>query len=149
MGQLLLKVAGLLVVGLLAYNYFFGTPAEKESSAQVFAQVKDLSSSVVNLLKSEKEKFDEGKYNDALARLKTAIGLEREHAESLGEQGEECLAHCEHLHERGLSLEAELQAVSENADLTESDRQAAVEGIHDRILQLAGDTETLAGKLRL
>lgn len=65
----LLKVALLLVVGILVYNYFFGTEEEKQQSAEIFTNVKDLTKSAVGLLKSEKEKFDEGKYDEAVDQI--------------------------------------------------------------------------------
>jgi hypothetical protein len=65
----LLKVALFLVVGILVYNYFFGTAEEKEQSKEIFTNVKDLTKSAVGLLKSEKEKFDEGKYDEAVGKI--------------------------------------------------------------------------------
>ena len=65
----LLKLALLLVVGILVYNFFFGTPEEKEQSRKVFTEVKDLTKSAVQLIKDEKQKFDEGKYDEAVDKI--------------------------------------------------------------------------------
>jgi len=65
----LLKVGLLLVVGIVGYNYFFGTEAEKESSRVIIGKVRDLGKTVGTLLKNEKEKFDKGKYDDALEKI--------------------------------------------------------------------------------
>ncbi|MCG8332624.1 MAG: hypothetical protein MI974_33375 [Chitinophagales bacterium] len=65
----LIKLALVLIVGILVYNFFFGTPEEKEQSRQVFTEVKDLTRSAVQLLKSEKDKFDDGKYDEALDKI--------------------------------------------------------------------------------
>ena len=65
----LIKWGLILVVGILIYNYFFGTPEEKETSKKIFSETKELVSSVTNLLKSEKEKFDAGKYDQALDKI--------------------------------------------------------------------------------
>lgn len=59
----------LLVVGILVYNYFMGTPEEKESSKKIFNEVKNLGETTWNLLKREKEKLDEGKYDEALTKI--------------------------------------------------------------------------------
>lgn len=147
MAKLLLKVGLVLVVGILGFNFFFGTPEEKESSRQVFDQVKALSSSVVGLLKSEKEKFDQGKYHDALEKVKAAIGIERERAEELGNDGRECLAQCERLQEQEQALEEKLQALAGDAGLDEARQSAAAGAIREEILQLASETETLASRL--
>lgn len=72
----LIKLGLLIVVGIVIYNYFFGTPEEKESSRQVFAkskeafvQIKDLGQDVFSLLASEKQKFDAGKYDAAISKM--------------------------------------------------------------------------------
>jgi hypothetical protein len=65
----LLKLALFLIVGVLIYNYFFGTAEEKQQSEEIFISVKDLTKSAVGLLKSEKEKFDEGKYDEAVGKI--------------------------------------------------------------------------------
>lgn len=79
----LLKIAALLIVGILIYNYFFGTDTEKENSRKVFGQVRDVVVSVGQLVKSEKEKFDSGKYDAALEKLGSAYKAVRERAQHL------------------------------------------------------------------
>ena len=59
----ILKLALILVVGILIYNYFLGTDEEKQQSKEIFTEVRDLGKAAWGLLKSEKEKFDEGKYD--------------------------------------------------------------------------------------
>lgn len=63
----------LLVIGLLVYNYFFGDKKEKEQSAAIFKQAKELGKSLGQILISEKEKFDEGKYDKALNKAKDVL----------------------------------------------------------------------------
>lgn len=65
----ILKLAAVLVVGILVYNYFFGTESEKESSQKIFQEVKEVAVSVKDLIQSEREKFDEGKYDQALSKM--------------------------------------------------------------------------------
>ena len=67
----LLKLALLLVVGLLAYNYFLGTPEEKEQSRVIVGKARELGSEAWKLLKTERTKLKEGKYDDALNRLES------------------------------------------------------------------------------
>ena len=66
------KLLGLLVLvvfGILVYNFFLGTPAEKENAQKIFGEVKDLGVAVKDLLANEKEKFDAGKYDNALKKI--------------------------------------------------------------------------------
>ncbi len=65
----LIKLALLLVVGVLGYNYFFGTAEEKASSEKVFEQVKAVGKSIGDLVKQEKQKFADGKYDKTFDKL--------------------------------------------------------------------------------
>lgn len=64
-----LKLLAILVIGILIYNYFLGTPSEKETSKKIFGEMKDVGVAVKDLLKSEKEKFDKGKYDKAVDKI--------------------------------------------------------------------------------
>jgi hypothetical protein len=79
----LIKLAVLVVVGVLAYNYFFGTGEEKAQSARTFGQMKEVAVSVGQLAKSEKEKFNAGKYDTALEKLGATYKKLRESAQKL------------------------------------------------------------------
>jgi hypothetical protein len=67
--KFLLKIAIPIIIGLLIYNYFFGTQEERKHPKVVFNKTKDLTVSVYDLLKAEKNKFDEGKYDKAMDKL--------------------------------------------------------------------------------
>jgi len=84
----LLKLGLLLVVGILVYNFFFGTAQEKEQSRQIFTEIKDLTQSAVQLLKTEKEKFDEGKYDEAIDKIGGLINNLKDKAQKLEENKE-------------------------------------------------------------
>lgn len=84
----LLKVAILLVVGILVYNYFFGTESERQQSKEIFTNVKDLTKSAIGLLKSEKQKFDEGKYDEAVDKIGGLIDKLKGKAEQLKDNRE-------------------------------------------------------------
>ncbi len=64
--KMLVRLAIVVVIGLLGYNYFFGTTEEKESAQETINSIKDLFGQLWALLISEKEKFSEGKYDEAL-----------------------------------------------------------------------------------
>lgn len=77
------KVVLVVVVGVLAYNFFFGTDEEKAQSAKVFGQMKGVAVSVGELARSEKAKFEAGKYDAALDKLAGAYRAARAGAREL------------------------------------------------------------------
>ncbi len=83
--RLLIKLGFLLVIGLLAYNYFLGTPEEKEQSRKIVGKAKELGGDAWNLLRSERSKLEEGKYDGALDRLESLYEELSERARSSGD----------------------------------------------------------------
>ncbi len=65
----LLKLLFIVIIGVLVYNYFLGTPEEKANAKEIFGEVKDVVVKVKELVKSEREKFDTGKYNEAVDKI--------------------------------------------------------------------------------
>jgi len=65
----IIRLGVILLIGILVYNYFLGTQEEKATSEKIFNEVKDLGKATWDLLKSEKEKFDQGKYDEALSKV--------------------------------------------------------------------------------
>lgn len=103
----LIKLAFFLVVGILVYNYFFGTPEEKQQSREIFSEVRDLTRSAFNLLKSEKAKFDDGKYDDAVDQVGGLLENLRGKAETLKEN-KGLLDQLAELQDRQRALDAKL-----------------------------------------
>ena len=127
----LLKLALFLVVGILAYNYFLGTPEEKESTKQVLSGVKEVGKSVGNLLKAEREKFREGKYDEALEKIGNAF----ENLKSKAQDSGDMLDRIKKLEQK----KEELQKQLSNEELSEEDR----EQMKQELEQLIEDTESL------
>ncbi|GAA5220590.1 hypothetical protein [Membranihabitans marinus] len=65
----LIKLVLIVVVVLVGYNYFYGTSEEKSESQEIVDKVKDLGKSIGSLLKNEKNKFDEGKFDNLFENL--------------------------------------------------------------------------------
>jgi len=65
----LIKLGLLLVAVILVYNYFFGDAQEKAQSKEIFHQVGQLGKASWALLKTEKAKLDQGKYDSALDKI--------------------------------------------------------------------------------
>ena len=74
----LIRLGIFLVLALLGYNYFYGTVEEKAQSKEIVHDAtqlgKKLFSKVGKLLKSEKAKFDDGKFDEAIGNVRNAIG---------------------------------------------------------------------------
>ena len=69
----IIQLAVVLVLFLLVYNYFMGTGEEKQNAKEIFREMKDVGVAVKDLLKSEKEKFDSGKYDNAIEKMRLLI----------------------------------------------------------------------------
>ena len=54
------------VILLLSYNYFFGTAEEKEQAQEIFSKGAEVVGAGADLLKSEYQKYQDGKYDEAL-----------------------------------------------------------------------------------
>lgn len=82
----ILKLLAILVIGILIYNYFLGTPSEKENAKKIFTEVKDVGVAVKDLLKSEKEKFDAGKYDKAVEKIGGVLDKLKSNAKDFDER---------------------------------------------------------------
>lgn len=74
----ILKVGLFLVVGILGYNYFLGSPEEKAQSKEIINKAADVGRAGVGLLKEEIGKFKSGKYDDALDKVGNALNSTKE-----------------------------------------------------------------------
>ena len=106
----LFKLAVIVIVAILGYNYFFGTSAEKESSRKVFGQMRGVVVSVVDLLKSERGKFDAGKYDAALDKLGGAYRAVREQAQHVDDK---VLKRLDDLERRKTALQLQLDTINQ------------------------------------
>lgn len=104
----LLKIGALLVACILIYNFFFGTSQEKETSRKIFGEMKDVVVSVGSLIRTEKDKFDAGKYDGALDKLGGAYRAVRGRAEHL-DAG--ILKRLDELEQRKAQLDKELDTI--------------------------------------
>ena len=126
----LIKLALFLVVGLLAYNYFYGTAAERRQSERIVDKARDLGNDAWDLLRSEQQKLERGKYDDALDRLEDLYAnLQKE----VGRFGDRDFAReLERLTDRRTALE---KVVDRGEELSESAKE--------KLDELTEDTEEL------
>lgn len=141
----LIKIGLLLVAGLLIYNYFFGTTEEKAQSKEVFRKTGDAVGAAWNLLKTEKQKFDAGKYDKVLDQLGGAYRTVREQAKYLDEN---VLSRLDELEQRKSSLQQQLDSIEEQdrrAGQTGSDSSSLEqrEKVQRELDDLLRDTKSL------
>ena len=84
--RFILTTAFFLVVGILGYNYFFGTAQEKEQAKEIFSKGADVIGSSANLLKSEYKKYGDGKYDGALDSISIFLDKRKEEGGELLEE---------------------------------------------------------------
>jgi len=138
----LLKLGLFLLVGILIYNYFYGTAEEKEQSQEFFQEIKDLGASAWNLLKAEKEKLDEGKYDEALTNMEDLFNS----LKSKVEAGGEAMNRLNQLEEERQQLEDRLRRVDtsgESDNLRSSEPGSEERKVQDDIKELVKKTENL------
>lgn len=87
----LIKLALIIVIVIVGYNYFFGTSNEKEESQEIVEKVKDLGKSIGGLLKSERDKFQEGKYDELFNNISNTFEKIKTKIESTDIQSREAL----------------------------------------------------------
>ena len=133
----ILRLALLLVIGVLVYNYFLGDSQEKEQSKAIFQQVKSLGKSFSTLLVSEKEKFDAGKYNTALDKVETFIQGLRDNEASLDKSRLDQLEKLEKKHEQ-LRIE-----IKETEKLPAEEAEARKAQLRKELDALLKDADTL------
>ena len=104
----LFKIGLLLIAGILIYNYFFGTNEEQENARKVFGQVRGVVVSVGNLIRTEKDKFDAGKYDAALEKLGGVYRAIRDQAKHVDEK---VIRRLDELEQRKAQLQQEIDAI--------------------------------------
>ena len=58
-----------LLIAVLVYNLVFGTEEEKAQSKEIFSKVGELGREAWGILRSEKQKFEQGKYDEAVTKV--------------------------------------------------------------------------------
>ncbi|MEM9835764.1 MAG: hypothetical protein AAF828_04650 [Bacteroidota bacterium] len=137
----ILKIAVFLVIAIIGYNYFLGDEQEKAQSREIVGKAADLGKDAWNLLRGEKEKFEEGKYNGAVDKLKSLYSQLAEQAKTL--QDSDALDQISKLEEKRQELSEQLQ--SSQADKAAD--QAQQEDIKNSLEQLTKETEVLMNEL--
>lgn len=120
----ILKFVIMLVIGILIYNYFFGTQEEKAQSKEIFSEAKDLGKAAWGLLRSEKDKFDDGKYDEATDRVGGLFKSLKNKAQE--NKDSDALLELKELEKERLDLEKRINALDEydNSKAAAKEREA-------------------------
>lgn len=147
--KFLIKVALLLVAGVVIYNYFFGTPEEKEQSKKVFNTAKEAGKAVwsfgkeaFSLLRTEKKKFDEGKYDEAVDNVGNLYDKLRGHAKTI-EDNKDLIARLDRLSRKRDELEDKIDRPAAY-DGTEKERQTEIRREWEQLMR---ETEDLVADM--
>lgn len=109
----------IIVVGaLIGYNYFFGTAEEQENAREIVDEVRNLGRASWELLKSEKEKMEAGKYDEAAEKFKHIF--EQLKGIATDENNREYLDRLSDLERRRQDLERKLDSLNRPANYEES-----------------------------
>ena len=142
----LLKLALLIIGGLLVYNYFLGSEEEKATSEKVFKQVKEVGKSIGSLIKNERQKFADGKYDKAFENLgKMYEGLK----EKVDKSDEEANAELDKLEQQKEKLQKEKESIEEELAKENPDEEILDRGkdLDEELRKLADETGRFFDKI--
>lgn len=71
--RFLIKVVLIAVIAIMGYNYFFGNEKERRQTENVIEHIKNAGSSMWDLLKGEKKRIEEGKYEEVMENIQNVI----------------------------------------------------------------------------
>ena len=108
----LLRLVVFVVIAIVVYNFFMGTSTEKDSSKKVVKELKDVGAAVKDLLKSEKTKFEGGKYDEVLGNIGDVFNKLKGKAQDIDEKYLDRIAR---LDEKRKELEGRLESTDVDA----------------------------------
>ena len=136
----LIKLAVLVVVGLLAYNFFFGNEEEKADAKDKFEKIgqglKNVWNEGVDIIKDERQKFKEGKYDNAIENVGGVLT-------KLKEGGGKLLDRIGELEIRKDGIQKKIEEAESKEGGMTAEEKAALE---KEIEELTADTEELIKK---
>lgn len=141
----LLGLAVVVVAALIAYNLYFGNAEEKANAREIVGEVKNLGKASWDLLKSEKDKMEAGKYDEAADKFKEVFDKLKGIAKAKDDINQ--LTRIDDLEAKRLELERKLEALDRPDDYntslaptTKVDKEAEIK---KDLKQLYEETERL------
>ncbi|MBK8491006.1 MAG: hypothetical protein IPL49_08985 [Saprospirales bacterium] len=140
----IIQVLVVVVIFVLGYNFFFGTSQEKDNATQIFREVKDVGVSVKDLLKTEKEKFDSGKYDNAILKMRELFQNLESNAR---EVAPEYVDRIKDLENQRQDLEGQLDEAKETVE-DAGEKAKKVDEINKGLDQLMKETEQIIKEMK-
>jgi len=126
----LLKLIFFAVVGLIAYNFYYGNEVEKARSEKVINGVKDVFGSIKDLAVAEKEKFDEGKYDKVLDKIGNVFADVKEKSADISDELRDRLTNLE---DEKIELKERIKEKQKEGIWTEEEKEKTKEDFRDLI----------------
>ena len=136
----LIKVALVLIVAVIGYNYFLGDAEEKASSRKIVNEVKDLGKSMGGVIKSEAEKFREGKLNRVMAKMNAVMS----NLDAQSTDNPELRKDLKELIKERESIQGELNKISAEDDTGKAERKEIakkIDALEKKFNQLIKDND--------
>jgi predicted phage tail protein len=149
MFRLFIRFAIVATIGILGYNYIYGTASEKESSTKVFKGVGGIFKDVKDVLVAEKGKYDKGKYDLALSKMQDVIGKLKEHAvntkdNALSDEATQLEKQKEGLKSRSDKMNSGVGAETSTKLQEAADLMKQLENLHEKAQKLVKKTAPTA-----
>ena len=146
----LLGLGILLVAGIIGYNLYFGDTDERENAKEIVGEVKKIGKASWDLLKSEKDKMEDGKYDGAADKLKDIFNRLKGIAKDNKDNTQ--LTKIDDLEAKRLELERRLEEMNRPQDYSSSATasDAATTSntdVKQDLLQLYEETERLMSEM--
>lgn len=143
----LIKLALLIIAGVLVYNYFLGSEEEKATSEKVFRQVKEVGKSIGELIKNERQKFRNGKYDEAFDKLGDAYEKLKGKVDSNDNREDKELL--EKLEKQKEALQKEKQEIEKELDKEDPDEEVVKRSpaFEDELQDLVDETSKLLDRV--
>ncbi len=113
----LITYGAILVFGILLYNLFLGTDEEQAQAKGTFLTIgkafKEVGGAVGGLLSSEKEKFDNGKYDQAMDKIGVFFNDLKSKAEEISENSGEYMETLKKLNEQRNALQDKINSFND------------------------------------
>lgn len=141
----LIGIGLLVVAALVGYNLYFGDAQEQENARGIVNEVKNIGKASWDLLKSEKEKMEAGKYDEAADKFKEVFDKLKGIAKAKDDVSQ--LTRIDDLEAKRLDLERKLEALNRpddyNTSLAPSSKADKEQEIEKDLKRLYEETERL------
>ncbi len=79
----IIKLLIIAILALILYNYFYGDETERETSAQVVDNARQLGQSLWDMIRVEKDRFSDGKHQEIVDNIGSTIGFVRDNRDAM------------------------------------------------------------------